>query len=134
LSNVNAVKDFGEVFVVPVTDESLDSIGKIRNILGNKTIVASFDGELSNESLKKFLQSCILAKAIPLFRRDVSSGEFIYYVNNFSNYIDTINYYLNFLDAESNLDFVKMKIIVIFPRVYLLKKIRSSLFLMVADI
>ena len=107
LSNVNAVKDFGEVFVVPVTDESLDSIGKIRNILGNKTIVASFDGELSNESLKKFLQSCILAKAIPLFRRDVSSGEFIYYVNNFSNYIDTINYYLNFLDAESNLDFVK---------------------------
>ena len=107
LSNVNAVKDFGEVFVVPVTDESLDSIGKIRSILGNKTIVASFDGELSDASVKKFLQYCILAKAIPFFRRDVSSGEFIYYVNNFSNYIDTINYYLDFLDAESNLDFVK---------------------------
>lgn len=107
LSNVNAVKDFGEVFVVPVADESLDSIGKIRDVLGNKTIVASFDGELSNISVKKFLQSCVFSKAIPLFRRDISSGEFMYYENSFEDYVDTINYYLEFLNAETNLDFIK---------------------------
>jgi len=95
------------VFVVPVADESLDSIGKIRDVLGNKTIVASFDGELSNISVKKFLQSCVFSKAIPLFRRDISSGEFMYYENSFEDYVDTINYYLEFLNAETNLDFIK---------------------------
>lgn len=76
---------FGDIIGVKVDGSNFDILEKARLQFKDKIVFATYNGDFSNvQNIQVFLDQCILYGIYPEFRRDTSSGEFLYYENYFS--------------------------------------------------
>jgi len=106
-SNIDAVKDVADVFLVPVSNDTIKDLESIRKIIPDKIIIASFSGYLSDDVLEAFLNECLFTNSIPQFERNEKSSEFFYYENDFKNFTPQIARYITYYDIASSLELVR---------------------------